>query len=82
MHPLQAMFSLHCFRIFKVRIAFEIASTPVKAELPDANALSNKNKLIPATGVPIGVCKVGDTCPVKILYIPTPININSAKTNK
>ncbi len=62
MHPLQAMFcSIVWRRIFKVRIAFEIASTPVKAELPDANALSNKNKLIPATGVPIGACKVGET---------------------
>ena len=43
MHPLQAMFLRIVWRrIFKVRIAFEIASTPVKAELPDANALSNK----------------------------------------
>ena len=28
-------------------MALEIASTPVKAELPEANARSNKNKLLP-----------------------------------
>ena len=63
MHPLQAMFLQRLFGAgsLKFGIAFEIASTPVKAELPDANALSNKNKLIPATGVPIGACKVGET---------------------
>ena len=48
-------------------MAFEIASTPVKAELPDANALNRINKLIPATGVPIGACKLGETPPVTIL---------------
>ena len=47
----------------KFGMALEIASTPVKAELPDANALSSKNKEMPATGVPIGVCKSGEmTC--------------------
>lgn len=37
----------------KFGIAFDMASTPVKAELPDEKALSNKNKEIPATGVPL-----------------------------
>ena len=44
MHPLQAMFLQHCLAqdLLKFGIAFEIASTPVKAELPDANALNSK----------------------------------------
>ena len=50
----------------KLGIAFDIASTPVKAELPEANALNRINKLIPATGVPIGVCNSGETPPVRI----------------
>ena len=48
-------------------MALDIASTPVKAELPEANALKRINKLIPATGVPIGVCNSGETSPVRIL---------------
>ncbi|MNE75992.1 hypothetical protein D3C80_1722000 [compost metagenome] len=39
----------------KLGMALEMASTPVKAELPDENAFSSRNRLIPATGVPIGV---------------------------
>ena len=50
----------------KLGIAFDIASTPVKAELPEANALNRRNKLIPATGVPIGLCNSGETPPVTI----------------
>ena len=44
MHPLQAMFFAALFGAgsLKFGIAFEIASTPVKAELPDANALNSK----------------------------------------
>ena len=43
MHPLQAMFcGLFGAGSLKFGIAFEIASTPVKAELPDANALNSK----------------------------------------
>ena len=44
MHPLQAMFLQRLFGAgsLKFGIAFEIASTPVKAELPDANALNSK----------------------------------------
>ncbi|MNC68285.1 hypothetical protein D3C81_1804050 [compost metagenome] len=37
----------------KFGIALDIASTPVKAELPDANALRSRNSDNPATGVPI-----------------------------
>ena len=40
--------------LLKFGIALEIASTPVNAELPDANALKVRKNYIPATGVPIG----------------------------
>ncbi|MMZ67538.1 hypothetical protein D1872_301300 [compost metagenome] len=37
----------------KLGIALDIASTPVSAELPDANARRSRNSVNPATGVPI-----------------------------
>ena len=51
----------------KFGMALDMASTPVNAELPEANALNKINKLIPATGVPKGVCNSGATPPVKML---------------
>jgi hypothetical protein len=51
----------------KLGMALDMASTPVNAELPEANALKSINKLIPATGVPIGECNSGETSPVTIL---------------
>ena len=63
-------------------MALEIASIPVSAELPDANARKRRNNNIPAIGVPTGVCRFAGTCPVKILNIPTPIKMNKARTNK
>ncbi len=51
----------------KLGMALEIASTPVNAELPEANAFNKINRLIPATGVPIFGCSSAGTCPVATL---------------
>jgi hypothetical protein len=51
----------------KLGMAFDMASTPVKAELHEANDFNKINKLIPTTGVPIGVCNSGETPPVIML---------------
>ncbi|MNO06536.1 hypothetical protein D3C81_2283460 [compost metagenome] len=40
--------------LLKLGMAFEIASTPVKAELPEAKARRSRNSVKPATGEPIG----------------------------
>ncbi len=39
----------------KAGMALEMASTPVNAEHPEEKALSSKNSVMPATGVPSGV---------------------------
>ncbi|MNR57444.1 hypothetical protein D3C85_1782260 [compost metagenome] len=66
----------------KLGIALDMASTPVSAELPEEKAFSSKNRLIPAIGVPIGVCKSAGTLPVRIRITPRPIRINKASTNR
>ncbi|MNY52388.1 hypothetical protein D3C86_1880540 [compost metagenome] len=66
----------------KLGMAFEMASTPVKAELPDAKARRRRNSEMPATGVPTGVCSPSGTCPVAIWNKPTPIMMNKARTNR
>ncbi|MNC54822.1 hypothetical protein D3C75_1043180 [compost metagenome] len=66
----------------KLGIALDMASTPVSAELPEEKAFNSRNRLMPATGVPIGVCKSAGTLPFRTRNTPTPIRINKASTNK
>jgi|GEM_PF-5745208 len=66
----------------KFGTALDMASTPVKAEHPEAKAFSNKNREMPATGVPTDTSVSGGTAPVTILYRLVPISNNMAKMNK
>ncbi|MNI88921.1 hypothetical protein D3C73_1462620 [compost metagenome] len=66
----------------KLGMALEMASTPVKAELPDENAFSSRNRLIPATGVPIGVWSSAGTSPDTTRNRPSPSIIKIARTNR
>ncbi|MNJ63848.1 hypothetical protein D3C77_597730 [compost metagenome] len=50
----------------KFGMALEMASTPVKAELPEAKARRSRNSVMPATGVPTGTCKFGEAWPAAI----------------